>query len=184
MFKVRTSKQMGFTLVELGIVLSLIGIGLFFAITKMSETSDTNRAQTASRDLTQIIINARRLYRTQTRFPAGTWDEAILIRNNVFPPLWVDTATNVVRNPFGGEFRIDTQPDNTIAAIVLGGVPSKVCSELGQAMSGGVLGMWAGGGPAIEIKSTNSDAVNLRGLALGCTQAPNVTMAFFFGRNN
>jgi prepilin-type N-terminal cleavage/methylation domain-containing protein len=187
MFQMRESKQKGFSLVELGIVLAVVAVALFFTVSKVSETKVTSRAQNASRDLTQIITNAQRLYSTKGEFPAdGTsWNNnAVLIRNNVFPASWV--AGNSVVSPFGGAFRIDTQPgtNRKLAAIELGNIPSKVCAELGQAIMGEVVGMWAGAGtPSYTVKNSNTGQINLENLGNGCTQATNVSMAFYFRTN-
>jgi prepilin-type N-terminal cleavage/methylation domain-containing protein len=188
MFQVRESKQKGFSLVELGIVLAVVSVALFFTVSKVSETKVTSRALNVSRDLTQIMTNAQRLYSTKGEFPAdGTsWNNnAVLIRNNVFPASWV--AGNDVVTPFGGAFRIDTQGgyNRKLAAIVLNNIPSKVCAELGQAIMGEVVGMWAGSNEinAPLGKNPATGDINLENLGNGCTQAANVSMAFYFRTN-
>lgn len=186
MFHMRESKQKGFSLIELGIVIAVVGVGLIFTVSKIRETKITSRAQKANRDLVQIITNAQRVYSTSRTFP-GTWDNALLVRNNVFPASWV-AGGNVV-SPFGGLFRIDTQPVTAAtpdtAAIVLDNVPSKVCAELGQLMAGSsaVVGMWTGGSPPRDVKNLASGEVNVANLGLGCAESSNVGMAFYFARN-
>jgi prepilin-type N-terminal cleavage/methylation domain-containing protein len=186
MFQVRESKQKGFSLVELGVVLSVVAVALFFTITKVSETKITNRAQNVSRDLTQIIVNAQRLYSTKGEFPDGyAWNNEVLIRNNVFPASWVQGGN--VASPLGDEFAIVTPhaADRKLGAMIIRGVPSKVCTELGQAMlDKGVLGMWAGmHGKEFFAKDPTTGDINLENLGNGCTQAANVSMAFYFRTN-
>jgi prepilin-type N-terminal cleavage/methylation domain-containing protein len=188
MFHVPESKQKGFTLVELGVVLAVVAVALFFTITKVSETKITNRAQNVSRDLTQIIVNAQRLYSTKGEFPdVYAWNNEVLIRNNVFPASWVE-GENVV-SPFGDAFTIGTPhaaTDRKLGAMIIHGVPSKVCTELGQAMlDKGVLGMWAGiqAGTPLFAKNPDTGVINLENLGLGCTQARSVSMAIYFRTN-
>jgi type II secretory pathway pseudopilin PulG len=188
MSKPRESEQLGFSLIEFGIVLALVGAGLFFVFTKMRETSEARYAQTASRDLTQIITNFQRLYSSQGRFPPlGTVSNLTLAQNNVFPSSWVD-STNAVRSPVGTAFRIDIPqssgpfasiPERTFAAIVIDNVPTKICTELAQLMLGGALGVRAN---FMYIKHPATGAIDLT-VMRACSDGPNVEMVFFFGRN-
>jgi prepilin-type N-terminal cleavage/methylation domain-containing protein len=185
MLRLRKSKQKGFSLVELGIVLAVVGVALFFTISTISQTKVTTSAQNARRDLTQIITNAQRLYSTKGAFPVGTWNNnAVLIRNNVFPASWV-AGPDAIISPFGGAVRFDTVSP-TVAAIVLNDVPSKVCAELGEAMMDSVLGILTGAPSTVSgyyAKNPATGEINLDNLGLGCTSASYVPMAFSFGRN-
>ena len=182
---IRKSRQSGFTLVELGIVLALIGIGLFFAISKMQETGDASRAQNVANDISTTVNNIQRFYNTVQEFPSPI-NQAELISNKVVPAKWVATTpsttpgatpTSVITGPFGGAVTI--KRDDTLtseASIQIENVPSRVCSEMGRLMADGYR--------AITVESTPVKAVNgsldISKLGTECSKAVAVSMTFRF----
>jgi type IV pilus assembly protein PilA len=200
MKKVQQRKQKGFTLVELGIVLALIGIGLFFAISKITETNEQSRAQGTATDLALAVNNLKRLYATQNAFPAmGTAIGTEELRNNaIFPSAWNITttapggqATNGLLSPFGtvptaNSCAVPTNatPAGTYSCITIPGVPSRVCTELARIMSSGMvaIGVAATGGTATLVKPWAAP-LNTATVGTQCVAAANVDMAFYFTRS-
>jgi prepilin-type N-terminal cleavage/methylation domain-containing protein len=185
---IRNRKQAGFTLVELGIVLALIGIGLFFAISKINETNDQSRAQSVSNDLTFTITNVKRLFATQANFPAqgdAAYGNGVLRQNSVFPAAWNDPANpaNVIA-PFSGNPTVDRrtpafQTAGNFAAITIPSVPTRVCSELGRLMATGIAELEVNG---VVVKPLNTP-LNVATLGTNCSAAAEVPMIFTFARN-
>lgn len=183
---IRNRKQAGFTLVELGIVLALIGIGLFFAISKINETNDQSRAQSVSNDLTFTITNVKRLYATQAAFPPGNdYGNGVLRDNSVFPATWNDpaNAAQVLApfngNPIVGQRTPAGQAAGNFAAITIPNVPTRVCSELGRLMATGIAQLEANG---VVVKPVNL-ALDVPLLGTSCSAAATVPMIFTFSRN-
>jgi prepilin-type N-terminal cleavage/methylation domain-containing protein len=182
MKKIQQRKQKGFTLVELGIVLALIGIGLFFAISKINETSDVSRAQNVSSDISTIITGVKRYYATQPEFP-NTITQSDLINFGVFPPSWVraastsggtTTAASVVP-PFGGSLTlVRNSTDANSADMTIPNVPARVCTELGRLMSNGATVIEVG---STTVKQLNGQ-LNLNLLGTNCTGGTNMVFRF------
>jgi prepilin-type N-terminal cleavage/methylation domain-containing protein len=187
MEKVQQRKQKGFTLIELGIVLALIGIGLFFAISKINETSDQSRAQNVSNELSSTITGIKRYYATQPAFPQNM----VLIdmaRNGVFPNTWVTPGANPVVNPpfGGGALTLGVVPgDANSAQISIPNVPPRICSELGRLMANGSTAIGVGQAPPVapNVKLPNGQ-LTLNTLGTTCNPAGGaaVVMTFRFTR--
>ena len=191
--RIRNRKQAGFTLVELGIVLALIAIGLFFAISKINETNDSTKAANAATDLSGIITNIKRLFSTQGAYPAGAgnYNVGTLRAAGVFPPSWFNPAVPdnaavgsaiAVVDPFTGNpvaGRSDLLPAGNFAAINLPTVPSRVCVELGRLMTNGITQMRVNG----VIVQPQGGPLNIPLLGTNCAAAGTVAMLFEFGRS-
>ena len=175
---IRKSRQSGFTLVELGIVLALIGIGLFFAISKMQETGDASRAQNVANDISTTVNNIQRFYSTVQEFPS-TINQADLISNKVVPAKWVATTPSgsAITGPFGGAVTITR--DGTLtseASIQIQNVPSRICSEMGRLMADGYRTITVG---TTLVKAVNG-SLDIGALGTSCSSAGTVSMTFRF----
>lgn len=177
---IRKSRQSGFTLVELGIVLALIGIGLFFAISKMQETGDASRAQNVANDISTIVNNIQRFYSTVNEFPP-TFTQSDLISNKVVPQKWVATAgtppVSTIVGPFGGGVTFTRVTGLTSeASIKIENVPSRVCSEMGRLMADGYRTIDVG---TVEVKAVNG-SLDISKLGTECSKAVAASMTFRF----
>jgi prepilin-type N-terminal cleavage/methylation domain-containing protein len=197
--RIRNRKQAGFTLVELGIVLALIGIGLFFAISKINETNDSSKAANTATDLGGIITNMKRLFATQGAFPAAAdpaYNVGTLRANGVFPASWANPAVaaaaavgaaNAVVDPFTGNPTAGQSPlvaagaggPGDFAFITLPGVPTRVCVELGRLMTNGIAQLTVNG---VVVQGLGAP-LNIPLLGTNCGAAGTVAMTFTFGRS-
>jgi prepilin-type N-terminal cleavage/methylation domain-containing protein len=187
MKKIQHGKQKGFTLVELGIVLALIGIGLFFAISKISETNEQSRAQTAATDISLAVNNIKRLYATQNAFPnMGTAITEAELRNSaIFPSSWNGPNAGTLISPFGAaptanacNAPVGDTGNGTYSCLTITNVPSRVCTEMGRALSAGMVAMNVNG---VLVKPWGVQ-VNPTTLAANCAAAATVPMDFYFTR--
>jgi prepilin-type N-terminal cleavage/methylation domain-containing protein len=173
---IRKSRQSGFTLVELGIVLALIGIGLFFAISKMQETGDASRAQNVANDISGTVSNIQRFYATVNEFPS-TFSVTDLINNRVVPQKWINGTALV--GPFGGAPTLAQVGGSTgEATILIPNVPSRVCSEMGRLMADGYREIAVG--TALTVVKAVNGALNTATLGTACSAAATVQMRFRF----
>lgn len=185
---IRSRKQAGFTLVELGIVLALIGIGLFFAISKINETNDQSKAQNVANDITFTITNVKRLFATQAAFPSDdkAYANDILRNNAVYPATWNDPGDEKkVVTPFTGTPTIkrntpEGQQAGNYAAITIDNVPSRVCTELARVMATGISQLEVVSGKVVKPLG---GSLNVDELGKQCTSTKQVTMIFTFARN-
>lgn len=177
MKQVKIRRSRGFTLIELGIALALIGIGLFFVISKLNETSDASKAQNLVSDLSGIITNTKRLYATQQSYNGvaiGT-----LRDNAVFPTAWNNAGT--ITGPFTGAVTVAAATLSTAddsATITIPNIPSRVCTEIARMMSEGVNVMSVAG----TTVKPNNGTLNVATLGTQCVSATSVAMGFTFGR--
>jgi prepilin-type N-terminal cleavage/methylation domain-containing protein len=170
---IRKSRQSGFTLVELGIVLALIGIGLFFAISKMQETGDSSRAQNVANDISSVITGINRFYSTSNQFPNAMHTD--LINNKAIPPRWVSGAALV--GPFGGTATLarTSASASAEATLTILSVPPRVCIEMGKMMAS-YPNISVGG----EDVKTPTTALDVSKLTTECNDTNAATMAFLF----
>lgn len=173
----RSRRQKGFTLIEVGIVLALVGVALFFTLSKMSTTSDLTRSQNFVSEFSGIVTNAKRLYATQQSYTGVTI--AILRDNNVFPATW--NVGGTVTGPWTGA--VTTAAATLVTAgdgltITVPNIPQGVCSDIVRAMASGV--------DVISVAGTNVKAfqttINLATAGTQCASAANVSIAFSFGK--
>ena len=172
-----TRRSLGFTLIEFGIVLALAGIGLFFAISKLTANSDQSKAQNMVSDVTQAVLNTKRLFNTQTSYATVTVNA--LRDNSVFPATWI--VSNVVTSPFTGA--VTAAPAtlataNDAAEIMVPNVPSAVCSEVARMLAAGIEKIDVGG---TNVKAFNG-ALDIAALGTQCASALNVNMNVTFGK--
>lgn len=172
-------KQRGFTLIELGIVLALSGIVLFYAVSKMTSTGDQVRAQALVGELAQIVQNTKRLYATQGSYNGVTI--AALRNNTVFPSSWNGTAAGTITGPFTGAVTVGattlTTADDAVM-ITTPNVPTSVCSEAARMLADGVNIITVGG----TVVKANNGALNIDTLGTQCSAANSVSFAVTFGK--
>jgi prepilin-type N-terminal cleavage/methylation domain-containing protein len=175
---IRKSRQSGFTLVELGIVLALIGIGLFFAISKMQDTSSTSKAQNAASDTSSTITNIRRFYGTAAIFPAAGVSSAAMLGNNLVPERWIDrTGKDVVLiGPFGTAPTVVQADSGKQALMTFTNVPRNVCGEMVRLVSDGVNVITIG---AVTVKAAGG-LLDINSLGTECGKTAVVSVGFQF----
>ena len=170
-------KNKGFTIIEVGIVLALVGIALYFVISKLSQTADQNKAQNLSTDLSSVIGNAKRLYASQTSYAGVTI--GALRDNAVFPPQW--NVAGTITGPFTGPISVAAGTlvaANDALAITVPNIPSGVCSDIARMMVEGVNIITVAG----TVVKPNNGAMDVATLGTQCSSAASVPMIFTFGR--
>lgn len=171
----KIKKSKGFTLVELGVVLALVGIMMFFAISKMKATSDESKAQSLTGDLSQITLNVKRLYSTQNDFTGITI--AALRDNSVFPSQW--NVASVITGPFSGPVLVapDTLASaNDAATITIPNIPTAVCSTVVRTLASGMQKISVG---ATVVMNYNG-ALDVPALGASCAAASAVPVSLTF----
>lgn len=171
----KTSK--GFTLIEMGIVLALMGIAIFYALSKMSATNDTSKSQAFTQDFSSIVINTKRVYQTQTDYNGIS--VTTLKNNSVFPSLW--NVGGTITGPWTGAVTVAAgtlATANDSAAITIPNVPSANCTEIVRQLSGGI--------DKIDVAGTNvkpyQGSLNIPTLGTQCASASSVSVVFTFGK--
>lgn len=175
---IRKSRQSGFTLVELGIVLALIGIGLFFAISKMQDTNSTSKAQNAASDTSSVITNIQRFYGTAAIFPSTGVSSAAMMGNNLVPERWINRTGKepVVIGPFGTAPTVVQADSGNQALMTFTDVPRKVCGEMIRLVSDGVNVITVG---AVTVKPSGG-LLDINAMGTQCNAAAVVSVGFQF----
>ena len=127
-------KQQGFTLLELGIVVTIALIVVGVAVTKVPKILADHRANSEISELPQIITNTQKAYANQQSYTGVTLDN--IIRLDVFPQNYVTvpgsgaaTATNRWNGPITfSAGTIATAGD--IGRYVYSGVPASECKNV------------------------------------------------------
>lgn len=170
-------KSRGFTLIEIGAALALMGIGLFFVMSKMRTSGDQVRAQALVSELSQIVQNTKRLYATQSSFNGITI--AALRDNGVFPTSW--NVGGTITGPFTGAVTTAsatlTATDDA-AVVTIPNVPSGVCSEIARTIADGVNIIAVAG----TVVKANNGNLNIGTLGTQCVSANSVAFAVTFGK--
>lgn len=177
-------KMKGFTLVELGIVMALAGILLFYAVSKMGTTSDASKAQSTVQDLSEIVSGTKRTYSTQSSYAGAT--VTVLYNSGVFPKNW--QSGGIATGPWGGAIAVAsggavgatggfiTADDNLKLSVP--NVPQGICAQLVQTMAGGIERITVAGTVVKQYQST----VDLSALGTQCMSSGSVTVDFTFGK--
>jgi len=173
----RSRRQQGFSLIEVGIVLALAGVALFFTLSKMSVNADQTKSQNFITDFSGIVTNAKRLYATQQSYTGVTINA--LRDNSVFPTAW--NVGGTITGPWTGA--VTTAAATLVTAgdgltLTVPNVPQGFCSDVVRAMAAGV--------DVIAVAGTNVKAfqntLNIATAGTQCASAANVSIAFTFGK--
>lgn len=171
-------RQKGFTLVELGIVLALIGIGLFYAVSKLSSTGAESKAQAVTSDLASMVVpSIKRVYATQSSYTGVTI--ATLRDNNVFPNSW--NVSGTITGPFAGAVTVAAATFVTAGdalSLTIPNVPKEVCPSIVNMMSSGIEQIAVGG----TTVKPNQGALDIAALGTQCAAANSTSIAFTFGK--
>ena len=96
-------KQQGFTLIEIAIVLTIVGLVIGGIWLAASTVLNNNRKTEATRQVIQIVQNTKNLFANQTGAnPANGFGQGQAIASGVFPAGMVINNANV-RHPFATE---------------------------------------------------------------------------------
>lgn len=170
-------QQGGFTLIELGIVLALAALAIFFAVSKLTTTSNQTRAQNFAMDMSQAVTSTKRLYATQSDYSAITI--AALRDNSVFPIQW--KVGTKITGPWGGDVSASAatlNSANDAATLTIPNMPTEVCSEAVRALSGGIEKITV----VDTVVKANNGSLNVATLGAQCASATAVDVGFTFGR--
>jgi len=132
--------QKGFTLIEIAIVLTIVGLVIGGIWLAAATVLNNNKTAELSRQVIQIVQNTKGLFTNQTGAnPTGGFNQAAAISAGVFPGGMVINGTNV-RHPFAttlttssvtlerqGANAIDLTVGSTTAGL---GLPQSACIDL------------------------------------------------------
>jgi len=132
----RKSRQGGYSLVELGIVLLIIAVILAVVIGKSYFAKSTANAQTEQSTLVQIIgatPNFKGSYGTPGSYgAAGTNLVGSLVTGKVIPPNYSTTATTITNSWGGAITLVSTGPGFTLTDA---GLPDDICLSIVSAIN-------------------------------------------------
>lgn len=171
-------KQQGYSLVEIGIVMAIVAIGLFYAISKGVEMNNQSKSQSVAQDLASTIVpNAKRLYATQSSYTGVTI--GALRDNNVFPGTW--NVAGTITGPFTGA--VTTSAATFVTAgdaltITVPNVYQSICSDIVRMMAGGIEQIAVGG----TVVQAYQGTLNVGTLGTQCAAAASSSIAFTFGK--
>lgn len=175
------TKQSGFTLVELGIVVAIaaviIGIGLVVVPSVLAAT----RANGEISDLPAISTKIQRAFANQPNFSTPTTASmAVLVNLRVFPENMVSGTT--VTNRWGGSLTaaVSTlQTANDSVTLTDTNVPGPECNQVVQGIDRSYRQIKVN---ATTVKADGDAQVNLATLGTACNAAGNNAIAVTFGK--
>lgn len=176
--KANKSKQKGFTLVELGIVVAIGAILIGVGIAVVPSIMASQRVNAEISELPQIVTNIQRVFNNQPGFvPLPT--VTTLGQLGVFPESrWRADTPAEARNRWGGTITVAASgavlPNGL--SLTYADVPSAECRELIPALSASVRVIQVGGQ---TVKPDNGSAT-LADTAARCNAAPTVAIAYHF----
>lgn len=178
--KLRNNK--GFTLIEIAIVLTIVGLiigGIWLAA---STVFTNNKTQLLSKDMLQVIQNTKTLFAGQGANGTATGTtQSTLVAAGVFPPDMVSSAgtaaapiiihpfsSNATTNSFGASAVNSQQLLYVIGAANPNGIPPQACVSLLTTLGSlnnmqklGIVALGAGTGAAIAANAAGAAATDL-----------------------
>jgi prepilin-type N-terminal cleavage/methylation domain-containing protein len=166
-------RQAGMTLIELGIVLAIAAIVIFFAISKFGEISANSRAQNAATEFASIATNIKRIFSTQSNY--STLTATVLANAKAVPLSYVNAgAPPTFQHPLGGALTIGPQnvtgSANDGIRYTYAGVPSPECNMFTQMVVGGAYSITIDG---TAVKASPSANLDIAQTATLCAEATN-----------
>ena len=189
-------RQGGYTIVELGIALTIIAVLLIAGLAGVTSVLNTSKANSQISASGQVIAKLQSFV-TNTRATVGL-TTASAIGMGLFPPQRVNAARTAVANVFAGAEFVETNafaiagtattqaiPVNTTIVYTLTNVPRAVCSDLAITLANLSDTAWVGNtitaapatAPLVAIK-TSDVATNIATVGTQCNTADLVGMSF------
>lgn len=92
--------QRGFGMIEVGLALLIIALGVIFAVSQYNSSRSDSKSQNEVADITRLLAKAQDAYSSLPDYSGVT--TAVLINNNVFTSRWVNAARTGVVNNYNG----------------------------------------------------------------------------------
>jgi prepilin-type N-terminal cleavage/methylation domain-containing protein len=200
--KKQSTKQKGYSIIELSIALAIISIILVTSLAGVQRVLRSNNVNNDLRNINLAVASLTALSATQTSTSGVTM--ANLVGLKVFDGFAVDTVNSRVTNAFGGQITvasntnaIDGYPANSGFLIYSNNIPSEACPDYingiatlspnistTNANNPLVAGAVYSGANSTSVKS-GGGAYTLATLATACAVTaanPKITIAAFVGK--
>jgi type II secretory pathway pseudopilin PulG len=141
----KRDKKLGFTLIELTLVLGIAGLVLGGIFAAWAAVTSQNKLRSAEEQLSMIVNQIRTTYGARSALDSASGDAFTnaLIEAGLVSPGWIELANsvNVIRNPYGGTLVVTPDPYSGGAAndginIALSRMTRTDCLKLANDMLG------------------------------------------------
>jgi type II secretory pathway pseudopilin PulG len=177
-------KSLGFTLLELMLVLGLIAALTIGAFVIYPKVRVSGQAQSESSNLTTIAAGTRILYGSNYE----ELSDAGIIAGRVYPDSMLNSARTSAKSSFGQPVTVlqDTvgpagneENSERYFNVVYSGVPSALCVRLGSGVAGNFSNVTVAGSSVFKVHGgVGVYQMDLSTLTTQCNVAPSVDMIF------
>ena len=158
-YKLPKRDCLGFTLIELMLVLAVIAVGISVAINSMHGNSEKQNSNQMASDVTTMVNNIKNAYSSTTTGYANLTTASAITAKLVPGDLRV-SGGNIYSQFSGGVIKIEPSAENF--TITYDKVPSAVCNNIIALLGGGVfLKIVVGSTTVYEVGVTDIDATSV-----------------------
>ena len=179
--KQKLSKQKGFTLVEVGIVVAIAAVIIGLGLVVVPSILSSNKANAEVSLIPAAVSKIQKAFSNQNDFSSAT--TAMVTKLNAFPNEQVNQTNGTITNRWNGAVNVLPTnlhgTDNDGAAITSANIPSAECVAIVQGVERTVARITVG---TTVVKAVGDAAADPTAVGTACNAASTATIEYAFSK--